>query len=161
MGDVIHISGFHRYADRYIDRVSMFRDPKSNLLFVQPVITTVAIFSQRGDTAVQNKACPVKIYIGVLKQIPGKYSVLQSGDDECAVFTEDFQKTIQCLFCERREVVPFPGFGQHEPRVSMFDAEVVAEFVGGEGFDQGEYVDSFLFQRGEEDQSEKICGEWA
>lgn len=29
--------------------------------------------------------------------------------------------------------------------MSTFDAEVVAEFVGGEGFDQGRDVDSFLF----------------
>ena len=30
--------------------------------------------------------------------------------------------------------------------MSSFDAEVVAEFVGGEGFDQGGDVDSFLFR---------------
>jgi len=40
--------------------------------------------------------------------------------------------------------------------MSTFDAEVVAEFVGGEGFDQGGDVDSFLFQRGEE--GDKVKG---
>ena len=79
----------------------------------------------------KNKACPVEIYVNVLELISGKYSVLESRDGECAVFTEDFQKTIQCLFGERREVVPFPGVGLHEPGVSMFDAEVVGEFFLG------------------------------
>ena len=98
----------------------------------------------------KNKACPVEIYVGVLKLIAGKYSVLKSGDDECTVFTEGLQEAVQGFVCERRKVVPFPGVGMHEPGVSTFDAEVVAEFVGGEGFDQGGDVDSFLFQRGEE-----------
>jgi len=94
---------------------------------------------------VKNKACPVEIYVGVLKLIAGKYSVLQSGDDESAVFTERFEKTIQRFSRERREIVVFSGFRLHEPGMSTFDAEVVAEFVGGEGFDQGRDVDSFLF----------------
>ena len=40
--------------------------------------------------------------------------------------------------------------------MNSFDAEVVAEFVGGEGFNQGGDVDSFLFQWGEE--GEQITG---
>ena len=86
----------------------------------------------------------------MLKLKAGKYSVLQFGDDECAVFTEGFQKTIQCLFRERREVIPFPGVRLHEPGVSMFDAEVIGEFVGSESFDQCADVNSFLFQWGKE-----------
>jgi len=59
-------------------------------------------------------------------------------------------RVLSVFVCERRKVVPFLGVGLDEPSVSTFDAEVVAEFVGGEGFDQGRDVDSFLFQRGKE-----------
>jgi hypothetical protein len=43
---------------------------------------------------------------------------------------------------ERREIIVFSGFRLHEPGMSTFDAEVVAEFVGGEG---GEH---FFLRRG-------------
>ena len=93
----------------------------------------------------KNKTCPVEIYVGVLELTAGKYSILESGDDECTVLPERFQKTIQRFSRERREIIVFSGFRLHEPGMSSFDAEVVAEFVGGEGFDQGRDVDSFLF----------------
>jgi len=89
--------------------VGKFGDTKSYLEFVQPVNTTVAVFPQRSSIAVKYKTCPVEIYIGVFKLAAGKYSTLESGDDGCAVLTEEFQKVALGFVCERRKAVSIPG----------------------------------------------------
>ena len=139
---VVGVARLNGQANWDINRACEFRKPDSDLFLIRTMIPAVSIFSQRSLLAPEDKACPIKIRIGMRELIQLEQDILKINNDLLVIPTQNFKQPKEGSFFEPSKSELSQDFRAINPIACFTSTEILGETIAQQGFNETDNRDA-------------------